>query len=83
VLTKESIEAVLGGFSIRLVYTYAVYRAVYTCVVLDRNGRGYIQLVYTLDMRLYILTPSFSKSRSSIRYSYYKYMLYICNPITY
>jgi len=35
-------EAVLGGSSIRLVYTYAVYRAVYTRVVLDRNGWGYI-----------------------------------------
>ena len=53
-LTEESIEAALGGSSIRLAYTYAVYRAVYTRVVLDQNGRGYIQLAYAPDMRLYI-----------------------------
>jgi len=54
VLTKESIEAVLGGSGIYLAYTYAVYRAVHTRVILDWNGQGYIQLAYTLDMRLYI-----------------------------
>jgi len=54
VLTKESIEAALGGSSIRLAYAYAVYRAIHTRVVLDRNGRGYIQLAYAPDMRLYI-----------------------------
>ena len=32
----------LGGSGIRLVYAYAVYKAIYTCVVLDRNSRGYI-----------------------------------------
>jgi len=50
VLTKESIEAALGGSGIRLVYAYAVYRAVYTRVILDQNGRGYIQLAYAPDM---------------------------------
>jgi len=54
VLTKESIKAALGGSSIRLVYTYAVHRAVYTCVILDQNSWGYIQLAYILDIRLYI-----------------------------
>jgi hypothetical protein len=44
----------LGRSSIRLAYTYAVYRAVYTRVILDQNGQGYIQLAYTPDMRLYI-----------------------------
>ena len=53
-LTKESIEAALGGSSIRLVYAYTVYRAVYTRVILNQNGWGYIQLAYTPDMRLYI-----------------------------
>ena len=53
-LTKESTEAALGGSSICLIYTYVVYRAVYTRVVLDRNGWGYIQLAYTPDMQLYI-----------------------------
>ena len=52
--TQESIEAVLGGSSICLVYAYVVYKAIYTCVVLDRNSRGYIQLVYALDMQFYI-----------------------------
>ena len=45
---------VLGGSSIRLVYTYAVYKAIYTRVILDRNSWGYIRLAYTLDMRFYI-----------------------------
>ena len=53
-LTKESTEAVLGGSGIRLAYAYVVYRAVYTRVVLDRNGWGYIQLAYALDIQLYI-----------------------------
>jgi len=47
-------EAALGRSSIYLAYAYAVYRAVYTRVILDRNGWGYIQLAYTPDMRLYI-----------------------------
>jgi len=47
-------EAALGRSSICLVYTYAVYRAIYTRVILDQNGRGYIQLVYTPDIQLYI-----------------------------
>ena len=54
VFTKESTEAALGGSGIRLVYTYAVHKAIYTRVVLDRNSRGYIQLAYALDMRFYI-----------------------------
>jgi len=54
VLTKEGTEAALGKSGIRLVYTYAVHKAVYTCVILDQNGQGYIQLAYTLDIRLYI-----------------------------
>jgi len=54
VFTKESTEAVLGGSSIRLAYTCAVYKAIYTYVILDRNSQGYIQLAYTLDMRFYI-----------------------------
>ena len=53
-LTEESIEAALGGSGICLAYAYAVHRAVHTRVILDRNGRGYIQLAYTPDMRLYI-----------------------------
>ena len=38
VFTKESIEAALGGSSIRLVYTYVVYKAIYTRVILDYNS---------------------------------------------
>jgi len=54
VLTKESTEAALSRSSIYLVYAYVVYRAVYTCVILDQNNRGYIQLAYTPDIQLYI-----------------------------
>jgi len=54
VFTKKSREAVLGRSGIRLVYTYIVYKAIYTRVVLDHNSWGYIQLAYTLDMRFYI-----------------------------
>ena len=42
VFTKESMEAALGGSSIRLVYACVVYKAIYTRVVLDRNSQGYI-----------------------------------------
>jgi len=54
VLTKESTEAALGRSGIRLAYAYAVHRAVYTRVILDQNGWGYIQLAYAPNMRLYI-----------------------------
>ena len=54
VFTKESIEVALGGSSIRLVYTYVVYKAIYTRVILDCNSRGYIGLVYALDIQFYI-----------------------------
>ena len=37
-LTEENTKAALGGSSIYLVYAYAVYRAVYTCVILDCNS---------------------------------------------
>ena len=52
--TKESIEAVLGGSGIRLVYACAVYKAIYIYIILDRNSRSYIRLAYILDMRFYI-----------------------------
>ena len=42
VFTKESIEAVLGGSGIYLVYAYVVYKAIYTYIILDRNSRSYI-----------------------------------------
>ena len=45
---------VLGGSSIRLVYAYTVYKAIYTYIILDRNSWGYIQLAYILDMRFSI-----------------------------
>jgi len=50
----DSIEAGLGGSSLRLVYIYSLYRAflVPTYIILDRYSWGYIRLAYTIGIRL-------------------------------